>query len=492
MNIRKLAKWFGLRWSNKLENMIPKFERDLLIIVNRTINNSEVTFDEKVQTLEQMQKQFQNSKYYEGLLRVYGNFQLFDKMEACIKEIDNKKLPFNQQMKNIITEYALIKPVDPKNQIMAQSLIKTYSNITNESICFANEDGTKNVSLEAYLDNYKPQGILDFEELSGILSVDEKPELIIELIQHMNKKDLKVNKTIYDRGIRSCTEVKNHKMGIQFIKQALGKIKTIDQELIAKFMKTMPRSDIVSLVLTLKEHREFEPGLALRGVLTKYDENLNKTIEKEESQEGKTMAYKKKLKDLIKGATEEFDEIHKEMIENGIIGDGFILSYSIQNRLQNNMVKEAIDLFCNNDYKTIKDCNEIIISILKKVNRYGTVEQLARLNEFLKSNDYPISSEYYIFYLHALYLFKKFQLFAKVIEKDVIPQNKFKVDILWYSRFVRIITKHDRKRSKYNIRGLIKELSKFAEADKKQKQIPQSKKDKARIAEANKEKTNFK
>lgn len=279
MNIRKIAKWYGLKWSNRLEKLLPRFEHDLLVLSNRTVNNSQVAFDDKIRALDNMRSEFENPKYYEGLMRVYATFQLFSRMTECLQEMEYKKLPISEYMRDLVKEFAVVRPVNPENEESARELVREFKRISIHPLPFANEKGEKNVNLQAYIQFHRPCDKEDWVRLSGVLSISEQYHILLDLYDYLKKNNLPMMLEIYERSLRAANLAEMKHKGLEIAIEAFNNNKSLSQTQLNILAKSLGTKDsaILAKHIDIKKYKEPLPSLARFLLQNQAEDKLTST-----------------------------------------------------------------------------------------------------------------------------------------------------------------------------------------------------------------------
>ncbi|KAJ9064589.1 hypothetical protein DSO57_1029001 [Entomophthora muscae] len=449
MNIRKIAKWYGLKWSNRLEQLLPRFEKDLLVLSNRTINNSQVAFDDKIHALDNIRVEFENPKYYEGLFRVYANFQLFSRMTDSLKEMTKKDLPISETMRDIIQEYALVRPINPENEEAAKELVLTLKNLTELPVPLATETGDKNITLEAYIKMFKPKDFEDWKKLTGFLAVSEQYNVLVQAYRYMQKYNIPVVSEVLDRTLRALVILERPDEALEVVETAFKlnkRLESVQLLELAKQLSLSKKRKLASLI-DIKAYRN--PSSRFMQFTVKHQE-LSDIRESEtfiaikQKETAPNVTTSKNYTILLEALASKNDikavkELWEEMASKRLLPPVDAYHHLMEAYCSAGDNQSVINVWNSAYGKLPTRSGHLITTLLKSCFMNGSLEDLKDQWEKLKMYDYRLGLAAYRTYIEGLIHFGQYDEAVEVFTKDLCQYVILKPDIGFRDNLVEML-----------------------------------------------------
>lgn len=449
MNIRKIAKWYGLKWSNRLEKLLPRFERDLLVLSNRTINNSQVAFDDKINALDNIRTEFENPKYYEGLFRVYANFQLFSRMTDSLEEMYKKDLPISETMRDIMQEYALARPINPENDEAAKKLVLTFKKLSDIPVPLAKEDGERNLTLESYVQLMKPYDAEDWTKLTGFLAVSEKYGILVQAYNHMKSNNFPLAVEVLDRTLRALVLLERPDDALEVVETAFKLNKKLEPVQLLELGKLLSPSKKRTLASFIDIKGYKQPGSRLIQFTLRHqkEDDLTtseafKAIKQLEAIPSHSTAetYSILLDALAsKGDIKAVEQLWKEMLNKRLLPP--IEAYhSLMEAYSSAGDNQSVINVWNSAYcKLPNNSARIIGTLLRSCATNGSLEVLKDQWEKVKMYDYRLDTTVYGIYVEGLIKFGQYEEAVDVFVKDLCRYSILKPESNFRDRLVEVL-----------------------------------------------------
>jgi hypothetical protein len=286
VDIRKIAKWYNLKWSNTLAKKLPKFQHDVLVISNRLLNNSDFMKTEKFLALRELSLQTQNPYFLSGMLKVFGYHWKFEDINRIMKKYKDLNLPFPEDVRENLVRFCVLRLKKPpltsfKPEVTNENMkdITEAIQIFNEmnpadKIPFIKDDGSIKITLEDYINYHKFKLPEDFNELTGQILTNQQYSLMVELYdKYYYLPEAKRAEGLF-RAMKSYNALEKYDKTIELMHDALnssplaaistdlwnavGEVNghtTEVKELVAKGIKNYPKDKPMSKGLQKLEYR---------------------------------------------------------------------------------------------------------------------------------------------------------------------------------------------------------------------------------------------